>query len=428
VHRDLKPENLLVTPEGRVKISDFGIAKATNDLGSGTALTSTGVTVGTPNYMAPEQATAQGVGPWTDLYSVGMMAFEFFVGRPAFGDTDSALGVLLRQVNEEIPAVSELDPRVDPRLSSWIGRMVAKEPAARPGSAGAAWDEVEDTLIALLGARWQREARLGPVGDGTRRVLPLGPTFIEPPTEPLADRPLATTMPPSVVPEAMPAKRKRQVGSRTARLIIGGVAVVAAAAALLGRSGGSSAPGPVAGGANPSSTAGSSTSGVRTGGGGAGSTATSSAPSALLDQQQNPSAGGTSNGQSLSKEAKQARDLAKQYDNAAAKIEGLSGAQVAGSPTARLAAAMRRTAAAYRAAAAAAARGDRAGYTAALTQVSAAKKDVNAALADVRAAGTSTGTTNSSGTSPAGSQPAPVVPRTPCSGDSVSDDPSDESC
>jgi hypothetical protein len=60
--------------------------------------------------------------------------------------------------------------------------------------------------------------------------------------------------------------------------------------------------------------------------------------------------------------------------------------------------------------------------------VSAAKKDVNAALADVRAAGTSTGTTNSSGTSPAGSQPAPVVPRTPCSGDSVSDDPSDESC
>src|SRR3954454_3942057 len=162
VHRDLKPENLLVTADGRMKISDFGIAKATNELRTGAALTSTGVAVGTPNYMAPEQATAQGIGPWTDLYSVGVMACEFFVGRPPFSDTDNALGVLMRQVNEEIPAVRDLDASVDPRLSDWIGRMVSKDPSSRPESATLAWDEVEDTLIALLGARWQREAQLAP--------------------------------------------------------------------------------------------------------------------------------------------------------------------------------------------------------------------------------------------------------------------------
>src|SRR3954447_3727826 len=68
VHRDLKPENLMVTHTGTVKSADFGIAKATQSAATGGFVTATGTTVGTPPYMAPEQAMAKGVGPWTDLY------------------------------------------------------------------------------------------------------------------------------------------------------------------------------------------------------------------------------------------------------------------------------------------------------------------------------------------------------------------------
>src|SRR2546423_7379858 len=166
VHRDLKPENLLVAGNGRVKIADFGIAKATNEVGLGTALTSTGVAVGTPNYMAPEQATAPGIGPWTDLYSVGVMALQFFVGRPPFSATDNALGVLMRQAHEESPAVRDLDASVDPRLSDWIGRVVSKDPSSRPESATLAGDEVQDSLMPLHRDLWQREAQPDPFPPG----------------------------------------------------------------------------------------------------------------------------------------------------------------------------------------------------------------------------------------------------------------------
>jgi hypothetical protein len=127
----------------------------------------------------------------------------------------------------------------------------------------------------------------------------------------------------------------------------------------------------------------------------------------------------------MAKEATSARKLATQYDNGAAKIEALSGAKVAGSPTARLAQAMRQTAVDYRAASAAAGAGDRAGYSAALSRVSADKQAVNRALADMQAAAAKPATGTSS---PGGGPQSPPVAPTPCSGDSVSDDPSDESC
>ena len=110
VHRDLKPENLMVTSDGRVKIADFGIAKATKQMQTGAFLTATGTTVGTPTYMAPEQAMAQDIGPWTDLYSVGCMAFEMFTGRVPFHDSDAPMAILLRHVNEEIAPVKSIDP------------------------------------------------------------------------------------------------------------------------------------------------------------------------------------------------------------------------------------------------------------------------------------------------------------------------------
>ena len=160
VHRDLKPENLMVTSDGRVKIADFGIAKATNNMQTGAFLTATGTTVGTPTYMAPEQAMAQDIGPPTDLYSVGCMAFEMFTGRVPFHDTEAPMAILLRHVNEPIPRVKSIDPTIDQDISDWIDRMLVKDPKQRTQSASDAWDEFEEIVIGLLGPRWRREARL----------------------------------------------------------------------------------------------------------------------------------------------------------------------------------------------------------------------------------------------------------------------------
>ena len=169
VHRDLKPENLMVTADGRVKIADFGIAKATTKMQTGAFLTATGTTVGTPTYMAPEQAMAQDIGPWTDLYSVGCMAFELFTGNVPFHDSDAPMAILLRHVNEPIAPVKSIRPEVDQRISDWIERLLVKEPTQRTQSAQDAWDDFEEILLGLLGPRWRREARLVERVDGDDR-------------------------------------------------------------------------------------------------------------------------------------------------------------------------------------------------------------------------------------------------------------------
>ena len=160
VHRDLKPENLMVTADGRVKIADFGIAKATTKMQTGAFLTATGTTVGTPTYMAPEQAMAQDIGPWTDLYSVGCMAFELFTGNVPFHDSDAPMAILLRHVNEPIAPVKSIRPEVDQRISDWIEALLVKEPTQRTQNANDAWDDFEEIVLGLLGPRWRREARL----------------------------------------------------------------------------------------------------------------------------------------------------------------------------------------------------------------------------------------------------------------------------
>ena len=175
VHRDLKPENLMVTSDGRVKIADFGIAKATNQMQTGAFLTATGTTVGTPTYMAPEQAMAQEIGPWTDLYSVGCMAFELFTGKVPFHDSDAPMAILLRHVNEEIAPVKSIDPSVDQGISDWIEQLLVKDPKERTQSANEAWDEFEELIIGLLGPRWRRAARLSGRTEQVDTPEPLTP-------------------------------------------------------------------------------------------------------------------------------------------------------------------------------------------------------------------------------------------------------------
>ena len=209
VHRDLKPENVMVTAEGAVKIADFGIAKALGQAAQSNVLSVTGAAMGTPAYMAPEQALAAGIGPWTDLYSTGVIAYELLLGRLPFDQGDTPVAVLMQVVNEPIPPPREINPDLDPGLAGWVERMLAKEPAERPPGAAAAWEELEEIVIALLGPRWRREARLvgkPPANGAPRRLLPVGATT-EPRKSDAATR--AAAAPPAAAPPTVPAPATR---------------------------------------------------------------------------------------------------------------------------------------------------------------------------------------------------------------------------
>ena len=164
VHRDLKPENVLVAPDGRVKIADFGIAKAINRVNASGFLTATGTAIGTPPYMAPEQGMARDIGPWTDLYAVGCMTHEFVTGRLPFvdphNDEAAPMAILVRRISEPAPPVRTLNDRVPEALAAWIDGLLVTDPNARTRSASDASDKLEDIVIELVGARRRRTARL----------------------------------------------------------------------------------------------------------------------------------------------------------------------------------------------------------------------------------------------------------------------------
>jgi serine/threonine protein kinase len=134
VHRDIKPENLwLEAPEARLKILDFGLARPEHD----TRLTSAGVIVGTPAYMAPEQAHARAVDCRADLFSLGCVLYELTTGqRPFTGD--SHLATLIAVGSHEPAAPKRLNAEVTDELSKLILRMLAKDPAQRPTASEAA--------------------------------------------------------------------------------------------------------------------------------------------------------------------------------------------------------------------------------------------------------------------------------------------------
>ena len=172
VHRDVKPENLLVTWEGGIKIADFGIAKAIQQVQTDEMLTPAGATVGTPAYMAPEQAMAQEIGPWTDLYQTGVVAHELLTGAVPFQADGTPMAMLMQHISDPVP---DLPAGTDPALAAWVKQMMAKDPSGRPPSARAAWHDLEEIIIEVAGPLWRREARLGEHEPTVEHPVPLTP-------------------------------------------------------------------------------------------------------------------------------------------------------------------------------------------------------------------------------------------------------------
>ncbi|MGW0812527.1 protein kinase domain-containing protein [Streptomyces viridiviolaceus] len=138
VHRDIKPGNVMMTKRGVVKVMDFGIARA---MQSGvTSMTQTGMVVGTPQYLSPEQALGRGVDARSDLYSVGIMLFQLVTGRLPF-DADSPLAIAYAHVQEEPVAPSSVNRSLPPAVDALVARALKKNPNERFPSAEAMRDE-----------------------------------------------------------------------------------------------------------------------------------------------------------------------------------------------------------------------------------------------------------------------------------------------
>jgi serine/threonine protein kinase len=148
------------------------------ELGANDRLTDSGTTVGTPAYMAPEQALGQDVGPWTDLYSVGVIAYELLSGRVPFDQSEPPMAIMLRHLNDETPPLLSLNADLDPELCDWVEAMLAKDTRGRPSGAAEAADELEEIMIRLLGPRWRRQSRLLGEATGAAPASILESTFV----------------------------------------------------------------------------------------------------------------------------------------------------------------------------------------------------------------------------------------------------------
>ncbi|MDQ1362612.1 MAG: serine/threonine-protein kinase PpkA, partial [Pseudomonadota bacterium] len=119
VHRDVKPDNIMFREDGTAVLTDFGIARSTD---SSTKMTSTGTVVGTPHYMSPEQAQGQQIGPYSDIYSLGVVLFEVLAGKLPY-DADSTIAIIFKHITEPVPTLEGDLAIYQPVLN----RMMAKK-------------------------------------------------------------------------------------------------------------------------------------------------------------------------------------------------------------------------------------------------------------------------------------------------------------
>jgi eukaryotic-like serine/threonine-protein kinase len=147
VHRDIKPANVMLTPNGGVKVMDFGIARAVADTSA--TMTQTAAVIGTAQYLSPEQARGEKVDARSDLYSTGCLLYELLVGRPPFVG-DSPVSVAYQHVRETPLPPSQLDPEISPEIDAVVLKALAKDPAERYQSAREMKDDISRLLSGQL--------------------------------------------------------------------------------------------------------------------------------------------------------------------------------------------------------------------------------------------------------------------------------------
>ena len=155
VHRDVKPGNVMITPQGTVKVMDFGIARAVSD--SAATMTSTAAVIGTAQYLSPEQARGESVDARSDVYSLGCMLYELATGAPPFTG-DSPVSVAYQHVREDPRLPSSINPEIPAELDAILLKAMSKNPANRYQSAA---DMRNDLLRALAGQRVEATPVMG---------------------------------------------------------------------------------------------------------------------------------------------------------------------------------------------------------------------------------------------------------------------------
>src|SRR4051794_35676544 len=215
IHRDIKPHNVIVDDEGRVKVTDFGIARA-----GASDMTETGSIMGTAQYLSPEQAQGHAVSAQSDLYAIGIVLYELLAGRVPF-DGDSPVTIALKQVSELPIPPSAFNPSVPPELDAIVLRALEKDPARRFADAEEMIAELEalrERLAAIPAG--QSTAVFGAVPEGGE---PTGPTaLVGAPPSPPTDEDYAGVYPAEPPPPEPEEERERR--RRRLLLILGGIA------------------------------------------------------------------------------------------------------------------------------------------------------------------------------------------------------------
>ncbi len=214
IHRDIKPANILIGRDGKVKVTDFGLARS---LQATTALTLSNQVVGTPHYMAPEQVRSTEVDERVDIYALGITFWQFLTGKPPF-DGPTPMAVLLAAVNDPLPLPEEHFSRLPKEIREAIVAMTAKDPKRRLPSINAVLAVLKKARDALRVAGMDSTAPLkeggpavAPTGDaqsqtGVRR--PAAPGAPPPPARPTAPPAARPSAPPPPRPAAGPAPQR----------------------------------------------------------------------------------------------------------------------------------------------------------------------------------------------------------------------------
>jgi TolB-like protein/tRNA A-37 threonylcarbamoyl transferase component Bud32 len=174
IHRDIKPENILLTG-GHALVADFGIARAVSSAGSDQKLTETGMALGTPIYMSPEQAVGDEVGPTSDLYSLGCVLYEMLAGTPPFTGPNSR-AIMARHAMDPVPGLQVIRDTVPDEIEDAVFFALAKVPADRPQTAA----QFAEALGTPLGMTASRRSGSASRVTMSRRTARTGTFVVEP--------------------------------------------------------------------------------------------------------------------------------------------------------------------------------------------------------------------------------------------------------